>query len=534
MCRRSLVLLIPLVVAGCSLSTTSKEWKIKSDKEKLAEKEQKLVRVSHTTRDPDRPNVVIIMADDLGKYEVSAYGATHIQTPNIDQLASEGILFENGYVTAPICSPSRAGMLTGKYQHRYGFETQPMEFYPSNFIEYNAGKNAKFLGDWRVTTEPDFPNEWELGKQGIPLDEINLAELFQAAGYKTAIIGKWHLGNGKKQIPNRRGFDYQYGFYGAHSIYTPSQKTPGYVSFIHDDFSTRYQWDMGRKSTAAIRENNKIIKEKDYLTFAIRDRAIDFLEQYQDTSFFLYIPFNAPHIPFQAPQDYYDRFSHVEDDNKRVYYAMIAALDDAIGEILKAIRTLGLEENTIIWFLSDNGGATYTGATDNGPLKGGKITHFEGGINVPFALKWKGHLPEGLVYRDAVTAMDIFPTSAINCAIPLPDSAGYDGVNLLPYLTGNQHGAPHERLYWRANHVHVIQVDSMKLILSTRDQWLHLFDLKHDKSELIDLHEEDPETVRQLQEYFEQWNATLPEKPMWPGIMERRFVIGGKEYYFPA
>jgi arylsulfatase A-like enzyme len=532
--RKLFFFLVPFVLGSCSLSTTSKDWKIKNDQEKLTEKAEKLDRISQAPRKSDRPNVVIIMADDLGKYEVSAYGATHIQTPHIDQLASEGILFENGYVTAPICSPSRAGMLTGKYQHRYGFETQPMEFYPSNFIEYNAGKNAKFLGDWRVTTEPDFPNEWELGKQGIPLWEINLAELFQAAGYKTAIIGKWHLGYGKNQIPNKRGFDYQYGFYGAHSIYTPAQKTPGYVSFVHDDFSTQYQWNMGRKSTAAIRENNKIIKEKDYLTFAIRDRAIDFLEQNRDTSFFLYVPFNAPHIPFQAPESYYERFSQVEDDNKRVYYAMIAALDDAIGDIHRKIKELELEENTIIWFLSDNGGATYTGATDNGPLKGGKITQFEGGINIPFAVKWKGHIPEGTVYEKAVTAMDIFPTSVENCAIPLPDQTGYDGVNLLPYLIENQVDVPHERLYWRANHIHVIQVDSMKLIYSTRDEWLHLYDLNNDKSELIDLHDEDPETVRQLQEYFNQWDATLPDRPLWPGIMERRFVIGGKEYYFPA
>ncbi len=369
MLRNLLITLIPLVLTACSISTTSREWKIKWDKEQLAEKKQMLNQVRSQPVDPSRPNIVLIMADDLGKYEVSAYGATHIQTPHIDQLAAEGVLFQNAYVTAPICSPSRAAILTGKYQQRYGFETQPMESYPSNFIEYTAGKNANFLGDWKVVTNPSYPAEWEIARQGVPLPEINLAELMKAAGYKTAIIGKWHLGNGKKQIPSKRGFDYQYGFYGAFSLYTPSQKTEGYQNFIQDDFSARFQWNMKRRSTSAIRENNKVVRENEYLTFAIRDKTIDFLEQNKDTSFFLYIPFSAPHVPFQAPQKYYDTFAHVEDKNKRVYYAMIVALDDAIGAIHNKIKALGLEENTIIWFISDNGGASYTGATDNGPLK---------------------------------------------------------------------------------------------------------------------------------------------------------------------
>lgn len=286
-----------------------------------------------------------------------------------------------------------------------------MEYYPSNIIEYSAGKNARFLGDWRVATNPSYPAEWEIANQGIPLTETTLPELMQAAGYKTAIIGKWHLGAGKTQTPNKRGFNDQYGFYGAFSLYTPSQKTAGYMHYIQDDFSARYQWDMQRRSTAAIRLNGKVVRENEYLTFAIRDRAIRYLEENRENTFFLYIPFNAPHVPFQAPQEYCDKYASVQDTNKQVYYAMISALDDAIGAILDKVKELGLEENTIIWFISDNGGASYTGATDNGPLKGGKLTYFEGGINVPFAMKWKGHLPEGLTYHAAVSSLDIFATT---------------------------------------------------------------------------------------------------------------------------
>ena len=526
-----------LLITGCAVSTTSREWKIRWDKEKLAQKErflQELEQQPVKTSTHPQPNVILIMADDLGKYDVSTYGALHIPTPNIDQLAAEGVLFENAYVTAPICSPSRAAILTGKYPQRYGFESQPMEYYPSNIIEYSAGKNAGFLGDWKVSTIPSYPNEWEIARQGIPLTETTLAEYMQAAGYRTAIIGKWHLGAGKTQIPNKRGFDDQYGFYGAFSLYTPSQKTPGYQHFIQDDFSSQYQWSMKRRSTAAIRRNNRVVKEEEYLTFAIRDQAIRFLEEHSDTSFFLYVPFSAPHVPFQAPQAYCDKFAHVEDPNKRVYYAMISAMDDAIGDIIKKVKELGLEENTIIWFISDNGGASYTGATDNGPLKGGKLTYFEGGINVPFVMKWDGHLPAGMTYKPAVSALDIFSTTASQCGIKLQAGCRLDGVDLIPYLTGDLTGIPHEKLFWRADHIRAVQTGEWKMMMSVRDKWLHLYNLNNDKSETIDLQYENPETLKQLIDYFEEWNSNLPEKPMWPRIMDRKFILAGREYYFPA
>ncbi|UKN00658.1 sulfatase-like hydrolase/transferase [Paracrocinitomix mangrovi] len=474
------------------------------------------------------------MADDLGKYEVSAYGAEHISTPNIDQIGEEGVLFNDAYVTAPICAPSRAAILTGQYQQRYGFETQPMDFYPSNFIEYNRGKKAKFLGDWKLVTPPSYPREWEIAKQGIPQTEINLAEVMSASGYHTGIIGKWHLGQGKEQVPNKRGFTYQYGFYGAFSLYTPSQKTPGYQSYIQDDMSAEHQWNMKRHETAAIRENGKVVKEEDYLTFAIRDKAIDFLEENKDTNFFLYVPFNAPHVPFQAPQAYFDQFSHVKDTNKRVYLAMIKALDDAIGDIHNKIKNLGLEENTIIYFISDNGGASYTGATDNGPLKGGKITHFEGGINVPFMMKWKGKIPAGTKFVHPVSGMDIFTTTIKNCHVNWPENRPLDGVDLIPFILGTDKTKPHEVLYWRTDHIQAIQSEKWKLILSTRDNWMHLYDLENDISERFDLKSTQPQRLEKLQSLFEEWNKELPIKPLWPRLMDRKFDIDSASYYFPA
>ena len=225
------------------------------------------------------PNVVIILADDLGKYEVSAYGVDHISTPNIDRLGSEGVIFDEGYVTAPTCAPSRAGIMTGRVQNRYGFETQVMEFYPTNMIEYLSGKYLVNTGDFIVESKPAFPTEWQVQKQGVPPTEITLAEMFKRMGYSTGITGKWHLGISKYNLPMKRGFDYQYGFYGASSLYTPERNWSHVINHEHQSFSTQYQWDMGRYGEAAIMEMGKEIEEEQYLTFAFRDKAIDFIEK---------------------------------------------------------------------------------------------------------------------------------------------------------------------------------------------------------------------------------------------------------------
>lgn len=526
--------LIALSIASCS--TADNKWKIVPDETRISEKSAILQSLSPNST-KKRPNIVLIVADDLGKYELSAYGAAHIETPNIDAIGKNGIRFKDAYVTAPVCAPSRAAILTGKYQQRYGFETQPMEFYP-NKLQYAAGKKAKRLGDWTISTPPSYPHPEELEHQGIPEDELNLAEILKASGYSTGIIGKWHLGHGNEHLPNNRGFDYQYGFYGAFSLYTPEQETSGYVNHIQDDFSAKHQWDMKRKHNAAIRENNEIIEEKDYLTFALRDRAKSYISEHKDSSFFLYLSFNAPHVPFQAPQRYYDQFPHVKDKNKRVYLAMIKALDDAIGDVMNELKTQGIEENTIVYFISDNGGAAYTGATDNGPFKGGKITHFEGGVNVPFMMQWKGHLPENTVYTYPVSAMDIFATTIAACQVDvpaaLPNNRKWDGVDLLPFISGEKSSEPHQKIYWRTDHIRAIRYQKWKLIMSTRDNWLHLYNLENDLSEEIDLSTLNPEEKAKLLQFFEEWNDELPQDYLWPRIMDRKFIIGDKTYYFPA
>jgi len=535
---KSVILLysvLALLTAGCTFpfTTATYKWKIKYDKDEIAFKEHFLKQQLKEYSGDRLPNILFIVVDDLGKYEISAYGSETMHTPNIDQLCREGVRFTDCYVNAPICAPSRAGLMTGRYPVRYGFETQPMEVYPNNLAAYYAGKYLVNTGDFVMDVKPKFPPEWEMVKQGIPPSELTLGEVLKMRGYATGCIGKWHLGIDEELLPNSRGFDYQYGFYGAFSLYSESRNSPNMVNYVQDAFSSKHQWKVGRKETSTIRRNDKQIREDRYLTFAIRDEAVEFMARHRDNPFFLYLAFNAPHVPFQAPRVYYEMHGDTEDENKRVYYSMIHALDDAIGDLMEKLKLLGLEDHTLIYLISDNGGASYTGATDNGPYKGGKITMFEGGVNVPFVMKWKGHLPEGSVYEHPVSSMDIFMTSAEVAECPLPPDRVFDGVNLIPYLNQELQGEPHEVFYWKADHIHAMRRDGWKYMLSTRDKWIELYNIAEDKYEKINLYLVNPEILEAMQEGYQEWlKGTVP--PLWPRVMDHKFTIDGKDYLFPA
>jgi len=531
----SAFLLIGLILSRCTfpLTTASYKCKIKFDKEKIRFKKNFLSQEVPEYTQERPPNIIYIVVDDFGKYEMSAYGSETMKTPHIDMLAGEGVRFSDCYVNAPVCAPSRAGMMTGRYPQRYGFETQPMELYPNNLAAYYAGKYLMNTGHFEVVSKPKFPAEWDMAKQGVPPTEFTLADILKMRGYNTACIGKWHLGHSPRQIPNEMGFDEQYGFYGAFTLYTEKRNSPNYVHFIQDSYSSKYQWKMGRKETSAIMRNDKVIKEARYTTTAILEEGVEFIARNREKPFFLYLAFNAPHVPFQAPRAYYEMYNHVEEENKRVYYAMIHALDDAIGSLNEKIKQMDLEDNTIIYLISDNGGASYTGATDNHPYKGGKLTTFEGGVNVPFMMKWKGVIPAGMVYDKPVSSMDIFMTSVSIAECPVPNDRIYDGVNILPYITGQNTGIPHDAFYWRADHVHGMRQGNWKYIMSTRDNWVELYNIADDRYEMIDLNKLEPEVLDQLKRSFDEWQKEL-SPPLWPRIMDHIFIIDGKEYKFPA
>ncbi|SHM35337.1 sulfatase-like hydrolase/transferase [Flavobacterium chilense] len=475
-----------------------------------------------------KPNIIIILADDLGKYDISLYGGKSTPTPQIDSLAASGVTFQDGYVSASICSPSRAGLLTGRYQERFGHEFQPGDRYPKNNLEYYGFKYLINTNNWRLNPKINYPNEASIATQGLPQSEITFADLAKRQGYSTAIIGKWHLGHNKGFFPLDRGFDYHYGFYQAFSLYTPEDDNPDIINHHHKDFTDKMIWGNGRVGIGQIRRDTTIIHNKAYLTETFADEAEAFIDKNKTKPFLLYVPFNAPHTPFQVRKKYYDRFPNVKDENKRVYFAMISALDDAVGRIRAKVKKEGLEENTLIFFASDNGGADYTFATTNAPLKAGKFSHFEGGVNVPFALSWKGKIKPHTIYKTPVSTLDIFSKIAAAIHSDLPKDRVYDGVDLVS--TVNENKEAHKTLYWRSGDAKAIRSGDWKLIISgkTHEEWL--YNLAKDKSETTDLAQKNPEKVKELHVALQNWEKDLV-KPLWPNLTHYEFDFGKQKYF---
>ena len=526
----SLLLLFALLLAYGFWPLSSKRFEITFDQEKIRSKQQYLDSIRPDTL--RKPNIIIIMADDLGKTDISLYSTPPIQTPNIDSIGLKGMTFTEGYITSPICAPSRAGMLTGRYQQRFGFEYQPHDRYPKNQIEMFVYKHFIATGDWLVANQVEFPAFQDIVKNGMPPSEIMLAEILQRKGYRTGIAGKWHLGSGEHTIPINRGFDYQYGFYEAYSLYMADTSDENIINQRHKDFSDPFIWGKGRSGNCAIRRNDAVIDEKYYLTDRIAEEANQFIDKNRDRPFFLYVPFLAPHTPFQATKTYYDRLSHIEDRNKRVYNAMIWQLDDAVGSIVSHLEQSGLMENTIIFFLSDNGGATYTEATDNAPLKGGKFTNFEGGLNIPFMVRWDGMVAKGKQFDQPVISLDIFSTALELAGIEFSADRKLDGTSLLPILIDSVSSTLHDKLCWRSGYNRAIRSGDWKLITDEMSGNRALYNVRNDKEERINLYDSEPEIVRQLQTEHEEWEKDMMD-PQWPRVMDYRWWDGDKPYYFP-
>ncbi len=515
-----------LLLSSCvSVQVDRGPFPINPDITKQQEKENYLAEIEKTKIRKEAPNIVIILADDLGKHDISLYDPDGVHVKNIESLALKGITYDNAFTSSPVCSPSRAALFTGRYQQRYGFERQPQNRYARNRFEY-------YIFDHFINTEPmrlmpemaKVPKE-QIARQGIPEDEILIPEVLQRAGYATGICGKWHLGNAPEFRPNQRGFQFQYGFYEAFSLYAPIG-SEGIVEHRHDYFANKHIWKQERSGSCAIRLNDSIISEEEYLTFAIARQSVEYIEEHAEKPFFLVSAFSAPHTPFQAPQSYYDQFENEPDHNKRVYYAMIAALDDAVGMIMESLEKNGLLENTIIFFSSDNGGATYTGATDNGPLRAGKFSQFEGGINIPLVIRYDGLGKSGIREKRQVSLMDMVPTVLSAAGLNEPGSR-IDGTDLFR----PDPGAFHEHLFWRTDYNKAVRTQQWKLIWNERDGDLFLYDLTENNYETINVAEKFPEIIKNLQEQYRIWESGM-SPPLWPGIMEFRFDIDGKDTWW--
>ena len=408
----------------------------------------------------DKPNVVILLADDLGWADLGYQGSDDIRTPNIDQLAKNGIRFTDGHVSASVCCPSRAGLMTGRYQQRFGHEANSPP--PSD---------------------------------GMDLKQVTLADRLKKLGYRTGLIGKWHLGNPDEFYPTRRGFDYFYGLRsGSRSYFYHAQK------------------DDKPGNAKAIEENGKQVKFDGYLTDVFGHKAIDFINSKDEKPFFLFHSFTAPHGPMHATEEDKKSFVSIKDPKRRTYAAMIWAMDRAIGQLVDSLKASGKFENTLIWFLSDNGGATGN-ASINLPLAGHKGIKFEGGTRVPFFAHWPKQFKKAGNFDPMMISLDIMATSLAAAGAKDEDLKGLDGVNLLPFIQRIKTSPPHKNLYWHKLWFSAMRNGPWKLIY-VQDYGYALYNLNKDLSESKNLIKPDKKRAEQMIAQLNEWKAGL-EKPRW-------------------
>ena len=524
-----LLILVPLI-AYLLWPLKSADFKIEDDLHALEEKRNILNSIT-VRPDSSKPNIILITVDDLGMADVSLYGEGDTSTPNIDRLGEQGVIFENAYVTSPVCAPSRAALITGRYQHRFGFEFTMHERYLRNRLEYLGLRYFINSKPWEAKWMSNVPDQDNIHNQGLPLSEITIADVLKKQGYQTGIIGKWHLGWSEEKRPSKFGFDEQYGFFNSHSLYTP-EGTEGIIDQkIEGDWTDPYIWSGQRNGPHAISKNYVEIEEKGYLTNRITDESIAFINNQKGEPFFLWASYNAPHTPLQAPKEYVDRFKHIEDPVKRVCRAMISKLDDEIGRFMKYLSDNEMEENTIIFFISDNGGAEYTLTTDNGRYEGGKNTEFEGGIKVPMIIRWTGSLPARQRFEPMVSSMDIFSTSLASVDSKYEIGRAVDGVNLLPFLTDTLQGNPHDYLFWQRGISKAVRSNEWKLMMNDKSGEKLLYNLNTNKYENPEESARYPEIVQHLDKEYQKWLQVHIE-PHWPPVIYFFAEKDGKKYSF--
>ena len=415
------------------------------------------------------PNIIIIISDDQGYADVGFHGSKEIFTPNIDRIASNGVVFSQGYVSYAVCSPSRAGLITGKYQNRFGY-TRNILLAPKDSL------------------------------MGLPLSEQTLPDVLNNVDYKTKAIGKWHLGAHESLVPERRGFDEFFGFLIGGHRYFPEDLT------LNDLTEARRQMDG---YVTRIYDNGKRIDTKKYLTEELSDNAVKFIEDNSSDPFFLYLSYNAPHTPLQANAIDLERNNHIEVEKRRTYAAMVSSMDDGIGLILDKLEEKKITDNTIVIFFSDNGGVEWYNFSDNGILRGIKGDFYEGGIRVPFTMQWPKRIKPGTIYDKPIIALDVFATVASAASAEKYIRNDIDGVDLLPYITGEKSGLPHKYLYWQNpdKDIDVVRDERYKYIRIKEDEYI--FDLKNDISEETNIIDSSKPIYDRLKSQFKEWEKEM-------------------------
>ena len=436
---------------------------------------------AQSTIDDNRPDVLVIVADDLGYGDLGFTGSTDIETSVIDSLAGNGVVASNGYVVHPYCGPSRAGIFTGRYPARFG-------------MEFNV--------DYSPYDE----------HMGLPTSEETIADRMKAIGYRTGLIGKWHLGAAPPFHPHNRGFDYFYGFLGGGHSYFPENVSVS-VPLTNPDGSPNVAARAGYY--LPLIRNGRPAEFDEYLTTALSRDAARFVSDLAEP-FFLVLSYNAPHEPLEAPEELIERYAHIEDPERRTYAAMIHALDDGIGIVLDALRDSGKFDNTLIFFLSDHGGVypeewmSYADWADSSPFRRGKVSLTEGGIHVPYVVHWPAVLPAGETFDGLVSSLDIAATALAVAGGDATDGL-LEGRNLVPYLTGEEQGSPHDALFWRfaeGDHIWAVRTPDAKYMRQgLPGVGLAFFDMEADPYETTNIVDQQPERQAELARLWNEWNS---------------------------
>ena len=439
--------------------------------------------IASCSSDDSPPNIIVIISDDQGYADVGFHGSKEIFTPNIDRIAKNGVVFSQGYVSYAVCSPSRAGLITGRYQNRFGY-TRNILLAPKDSL------------------------------MGLPISEQTLPEVLNNVDYKTKAIGKWHLGAHESLVPEKRGFDEFFGFLIGGHRYFPNDLT------LNDLTEASRQMDG---YITKIYDNGKRVNTKKYLTEELSDNAVKFIEDNSEDPFFLYLSYNAPHTPLQATDTDLERNNHIDVEKRRTYAAMVSSMDDGVGLILDKLEEKNISENTIVIFFSDNGGVEWYNFSDNGPLRGIKGDFFEGGIRVPFTMQWPKKIKPGIIYNKPIIALDVFATVVSAASAEKFIKNNIDGVNLIPYINGEINGSPHDYLFWKNpdKDIDVIRDNRYKYIRVKDDEYI--FDLDNDLSEENNIISSSRHIYQELKLKFKEWEKDMID----PVFMDLGM---GKEY----
>ena len=465
------------------------------------------------------PNVIVILADDLGWNDLSFNGGGvaggSVPTPRINSIGSDGVTFTQAYAGDATCAPSRAAIMTGRYATRFGFEFTPA---PKGFAKLIStySMDGSLPSTYFSAREKDIPDS--INDLTVPTNEVMIGQVMQARTYHTVMLGKWHLGGTAKTAPEARGFDEALAMYDGAGLFLPVNDPDTENSYQDFDPIDKFLWANLRFN---IRFNgSQRFAPAEYMTDYLGKQAVAAIEANRNRPFFMYLAFNAPHTPLQALKSDYDALGHIQDHRLRVYAAMIRALDRNVGRVLDSLKAQGIDDNTVVIFTSDNGGANYIGLPDiNKPFRGWKATFFEGGIHVPFFIKWPAGLARGVTIDKPIGHVDIFATAAAVAAGAVPTDRAVDGVNLLPFITQPGAATPHQSLYWRDGDYKVILADGWKLQTAERPKKTWLFNLAADPTEQHNLAATMPDKVATLAADLAKIDGEQV-KPLWPSLLE--------------